>query len=400
MEINPKTICRVAQGLTLEIVDEKVRLQLEDKELVLGLELLAVVSLFRIEISIGEAFKQLGQIFTTPDRWIKASETLHRLYQLGMIRSGEEPPVYDQGTGAFGNLGIHIVMMADHNRVKSYLAAIRQIVTPADVVLDIGTGSGFLAIAAAQAGARQVYAVEKSAIANVAQQMFEHNGVADRITLIRGDSRSITLPEPATVLISEILGKDVFDEQVIEVYRDAQRRLLTPEARLIPETIQLYALIGYLPVEQWPSKILHPNTVEHWIHTYGIDYQPLLDLHSPIFYTYFKNKMMEEITWLTDPIPLGNFDLSQITDLNLPIFETRVDLPPDVPRSQINLMTVYPDVTLTAGVDLRRSLEVTDSTNSWLYPVWLHRHPLTVNPGDSLQIHYAPIQTATVQICG
>ncbi len=112
MAINPNRICRLANGLTLQIQEEIARLQIEDRELVLSLELLAVVNLLRVEISIGEALQQLGQIFTTPDRWIRASETLQKLYQLGMIRSHEDPLVHDRGTGSFSNLGIHIQMMA------------------------------------------------------------------------------------------------------------------------------------------------------------------------------------------------------------------------------------------------------------------------------------------------
>ncbi len=42
--------------------------------------------------------------------------------------------------------------------------------------LDIGTGSGVLAIAATRAGARRVYAVEASDIAEVAERVFAANG--------------------------------------------------------------------------------------------------------------------------------------------------------------------------------------------------------------------------------
>jgi ribosomal protein L11 methylase PrmA len=48
---------------------------------------------------------------------------------------------------------------------------------PGDVVLEIGTGSGVLAVAVARAGARRVYAVEASDIAAVAELVFETNGM-------------------------------------------------------------------------------------------------------------------------------------------------------------------------------------------------------------------------------
>jgi predicted RNA methylase len=51
-------------------------------------------------------------------------------------------------------------MLRDQRRTKSFLEAVRNVVSPGDVVIDIGTGTGILAAAAAQAGARHVYAVE------------------------------------------------------------------------------------------------------------------------------------------------------------------------------------------------------------------------------------------------
>ncbi len=71
-------------------------------------------------------------------------------------------------------------MLHDERRTGDYLRALAAAVRPDDVVLDIGTGSGVLAVAAARAGARRVYAVEASDIAEVAARVFEVNGVQDR----------------------------------------------------------------------------------------------------------------------------------------------------------------------------------------------------------------------------
>jgi hypothetical protein len=53
-------------------------------------------------------------------------------------------------------------MLADHNRMAAYHAAIlgNADVFKDKVVMDVGTGSGILAVWAAQAGARKVYASE------------------------------------------------------------------------------------------------------------------------------------------------------------------------------------------------------------------------------------------------
>ena len=83
----------------------------------------------------------------------------------------------------------HARMLHDERRTGDYVAALAAAVRPNDVVLDIGTGSGVLAVAAARAGARRVYAVEASDIAEVAQRVFVVNGVEDQVTLLPGWSR-------------------------------------------------------------------------------------------------------------------------------------------------------------------------------------------------------------------
>ncbi|NOY54637.1 MAG: methyltransferase domain-containing protein [Actinobacteria bacterium] len=81
-------------------------------------------------------------------------------------------------------------------------------VEPGDVVIDIGCGSGILAIIAAKLGASSVHAVDKSpdvvevGLANAVEQ-----GVADRITFYQGDLFS-PIPDDveADVIIGDVSG--------------------------------------------------------------------------------------------------------------------------------------------------------------------------------------------------
>ena len=172
-------------------------------------------------------------------------------------------------------------MLHDDRRTGDYLAALAQAVQPGDVVLDIGTGSGVLAIAAARAGARHVYAVEASDIAEVAERVFAVNDVADRITLVAGWSRQIELPEPADLLVSEIIGNEPFEEEILETTLDARRRLLKPDARLIPNALTLFARPLLLPEIEARQRALGRAAVERWRGLYGIDFEPLVDAAAP-----------------------------------------------------------------------------------------------------------------------
>lgn len=66
-------------------------------------------------------------------------------------------------------------------------------------MLDVGTGSGILAIWSAQAGARKVYAVEATNMAAHARTLVAGNGMEHIVEVIEGSVEEITLPEKGTL---------------------------------------------------------------------------------------------------------------------------------------------------------------------------------------------------------
>ena len=91
---------------------------------------------------------------------------------------GDIPLLLDPGM-AFGT-GLHPT-------TRLCLRAAEELVEPGQRVLDLGAGSGILAIAAAKLGARQVEAVEIDPLAaKVCRENVELNGVADVVTVHAG----------------------------------------------------------------------------------------------------------------------------------------------------------------------------------------------------------------------
>lgn len=70
-------------------------------------------------------------------------------------------------------------MLEDHKRTGAYYNAVMQNRRQFKdkVVLDVGTGSGILAIFSAMAGAKKVYAVEATDMAKHARTLVAHNKV-------------------------------------------------------------------------------------------------------------------------------------------------------------------------------------------------------------------------------
>jgi SAM-dependent methyltransferase len=134
----------------------------------------------------------------------------------------------------YWNLCGHQPMLEDRVRCRAFRRALAEIVTSDSVVLDIGAGTGILSMFAAQAGAKRVYAVERTIVAGLARELIEANGYADRIEVIQSDVQDVTLPEKVDVIVSEWLGGYAVDENLLPVVIQARDRWLKPGGKMIP----------------------------------------------------------------------------------------------------------------------------------------------------------------------
>jgi predicted RNA methylase len=126
----------------------------------------------------------------------------------------------------------------DVQRTRLWKQAIEDVVREGDVVVDAGSGTGILGVFAALDGARRVYAVELHArFCRLIEHLAERNGVADRVSVVQGDAACVELPEPADVIVCELLCTGQFFEPEIQVISHL-RRFLKPAARVIPQRIE------------------------------------------------------------------------------------------------------------------------------------------------------------------
>ena len=153
---------------------------------------------------IEEVFYHLGRLYPLPppvfrelrdEDWANAWKEHYRPFRLGRrlrirptwlagepdddARPDDVMLVLDPGM-AFGT-GLHPT-------TQSCLRALEDLVQPGMTVLDAGTGSGILAIAAARLGATTIAAFDTDALAvRATQENAAQNGVAERIHVWRGE---------------------------------------------------------------------------------------------------------------------------------------------------------------------------------------------------------------------
>lgn len=273
-DLTPETVLRIAPDVRLRFGEtNQLLIDLPTGSVVdAGPDGFAVLAAFARPTALGVAIEQLER--ETGTGFVRAMGVVNALLEEGSLIDATAPTV---ATGGWAHPAEHARMLHDERRTGDYLRAIQQTVRPGDVVLEIGTGSGVLAVAAARAGARHVFAIEASDIADVAQRVFEVNGLSDRITLLRGWSRHIELPMRADVLVSEIIGSEPLDEEILETTLDARQRLLRPGARLLPHALTLVVrplLIPEADLRQWA---IPPGSRQRWQTLYGVDLEPLIE---------------------------------------------------------------------------------------------------------------------------
>ncbi|MEY3445084.1 MAG: hypothetical protein RLZZ519_3365, partial [Bacteroidota bacterium] len=197
------------------------------------------------------------------DRWIQKGNILRDMRRIDDARLAFERALLIQPNhgGAARNLQLlladqvpawHFSMLADEGRNRAYDKVLRSLMQPGDTVLDIGTGSGLLAMMAIRAGASQVIACEREpAIAEVAKAIILKNGYADKVKVHALDSRLLRLgkevEERVDVIVSEILDVSLLGEGMLPSIRAALRSLAHEDTRVIPAGATVMVQLIELP---------------------------------------------------------------------------------------------------------------------------------------------------------
>jgi len=149
----------------------------------------------------------------------------------------------------------HAQMLADGPRNVAYARAIAAS-AKGRVVLDIGTGSGLLAMMAARAGAARVIACEANPVlAETARAIVDANGYSDIVEIHSCHSGMLDrafVGDGVDMVVSEIFSADLLEEGVLRSLEQARAELCAPGALFIPETASLRVALADHPSPDLP----------------------------------------------------------------------------------------------------------------------------------------------------
>ena len=216
----------------------------------------------------------------------------------------------------YNQLWIHRLMLGDLVRGETYRRAIESVITPDSVVLDMGAGSGILSFFAAAAGAKKVYAIERTDIVNLTRELAHLNGLSNRVEIIQADVLDIKLTEKVDVLVSEWLGPFGVDENLLYPLLITRDRWLKKEGLILPNAVTAWMAPAYDPV-------LNSDMFFWQSRPYGFNLEPIAR-HSANEIRYSQEHISPE-NLLASPQPMWRTDLYAFpsSDARLPFHSSR-----------------------------------------------------------------------------
>ena len=146
----------------------------------------------------------------------------------------------------------HFEMLNDELRNKAFERALANAITDETIVLDIGSGTGLLAMMAARAGAKKTITCEMvEPLAELAVETIKRNGFADRIVTLGKKSTSLVIGNEMTckanLLVTETVDCGLLGEGIVSSIAHAKANLLTEDARIVPCAATVYGMVVESP---------------------------------------------------------------------------------------------------------------------------------------------------------
>lgn len=265
----------------------------------------------------------------------------------------------------------HFAMLNDQERNNAFAMAIEQVICAGDYVLDIGAGSGLLAMMAVRAGAGKVTSCEENPLlAEIARQVVEINGMSDRITIIAKHSSElcvgVDIEQRVDVVMSEIMDCGLIGEGLLSTVRHARDHLLAEGGTLLPRSGRLS---GYL-ISSAAAACLNKIDLAA-----GFDVSLFNRIatpgHFPIRLKYWPHEVMSEtVELMSCDLATDSLDDSGCRLIHIPIIAT----------GTAHALVAWFDLDLGFGVRIRNSPE--NVRSHWHQAIISFDSPIHVTRGQ------------------
>lgn len=257
---------------------------------------------------------------------------------------------------AFSSVDLVGQCLIDETRTKAFRKAIQKIIKRNHVVLDVGTGSGILALFAAQAGAKKVYAIEYDPyIAEIANNNFASNSYSKKIKLIVDDARKIKFSRRLKfdVVIMEMLTTGMIDEFQIQAVNNLyEQKAISNSTIFIPEIQKTYISLAEMDFSMYGFRM---EMVKHLWH--GLSQNQKYSIKS-------EQKILNSISF--------DKKIDEIFNLSIPIEITKTGL--------VNCINITGKSFLTSGI----TINDTETLNA---PLIIPIKKRKVSKGDTLNVY-------------
>lgn len=268
----------------------------------------------------------------------------------------------------------HLPMINDFERNDAYREALNRQVKPGQLVLEIGAGSGIVAMMAARAGADKVVTCEVNPVlAQVAKETVARNGYADKISVIPKLSTQLTvgeggdLPEKADVFVSELINVGMLAPRMLSVLQHARTHLVKPGATIIPHASTVYGMLVETP------ELARINPLRR---IDGFDMSAFDVFRSPGYQQI--DLAADAHTPLSAPFAALDFDFTQ----TMPEEGERAFAVTATSAGTVHGVAFWFDLFMDDAVTYHSAS--LSRTNHWKQAVMFFDKPLTTQPGDSV----------------
>ncbi len=257
-----------------------------------------------------------------------------------------------------------------------YTFALKAAIKPGSIVLDIGAGTGIHSLLACKFGARRVYAIEPNDVIHLGRELAEAAGYGDRIEFIQDLSTRVTLPERATVIVSDLRGQlPLFGSHIADII-DARERHLAPGGVLIPKRDSLWVAL----VE---ARSIYSDIVKPWDHPYGLPMEPAqrIALNN---WSHDNIDSIRSANLLTHPHRWATLDYAEIKASDIVSSDVRLEANRD---GVAHGWLVWFESELAEGVGFSCSPEQTTIPEVYGRGFFPLLEPVSINQGDSITLN-------------